>query len=69
MKIVSNRDINKGCKKMLVTPPDDTPKIVMPAVQYDQPHNLKILNKKHNDEKLAITILIMGAGLIAYHFW
>ena len=69
MKIVSNRDINKGCKKMLVTPPDDTPKIVMPAVQYDRPHNLKILTKKHNDEKLAITILIMGAGLIAYHFW
>ena len=69
MKIVSNRDINKDCKKMLVTPPDDTPKIVMPAVQHDRPHNLKILTKKHDDEKLAITILIMGAGLIAYHFW
>ena len=29
----------------------------------------KMLAKMHNDEKLAITLLIMGAGLIAYHFW
>ena len=31
--------------------------------------NRKTLAEKHNDEKLAITILIVGAGLIAYHFW
>ena len=31
--------------------------------------NQKILAEKHNDEKLAITILIVGIGWIAYHFW
>ena len=45
MKIVSNRNINKDRKKLLVTPPDDTPKIVIPAVQQDPPHNLKMLTK------------------------
>ena len=45
MKIVSNRNINKDRKKLLVTPPDDTPKIVIPAVQHDPPHNLKMLTK------------------------
>ena len=74
MKISLNRDINKDRKKILLTPPDDTLKIVIPAVQHDpggaaRPHNLKILTEKHNDEKLAITLLIVGAGLIAYHFW
>ena len=64
MKIGSNRDINKDCKKLRVTPPD-VPKIVIPKAQ----QNLKILTKKHNDEKLAITFLIVGTGLIAYHFW
>ena len=31
--------------------------------------NLKMLTTKHNDEKLAIALLIVGTGLIAYHFW
>ena len=49
-------------------------KIVAPAVHHDPvettiPHNLKRLAKKHNDEKLAIALLIVGTGLIAYHFW
>ena len=61
MKIGSNRDINKDHKKL----PPDVPKIVIPAVR----HDLKMLTEKHNDEKLAITFLIVGAGLIAYHFW
>ena len=70
MKIGSNRDINKYRKKL----PDVPKKIVAPAVQHDPvgtiiPHNLKMLTEKHNDEKIAITILIVGAGLIAYHFW
>ena len=34
-----------------------------------QDDNLRMLAKKHNDEKLAITFLIIGTGLIAYHFW
>ena len=38
------------------------------AVQHEQIGNPKMLAEKHNDEKLAITILIVGAGLIAYHF-
>ena len=67
MKIGSNKDINKDHKKLPVTPPDDDMlKIVIPAAQYD---NLKMLTEKHNDEKLAITLLIAGGGLIAYHVW
>ena len=50
MKIGSNRDINEDHKKLLVTPPDDTPKIVIPAAQHDPVgttvlHNLKMLTK------------------------
>ena len=67
MKIYSNRDINRDNKKL--TLPHVPKKIVIPAVQHDPPHNLKILTEKHNDEKLAITFLIVGTGLIAYHFW
>ena len=67
MKICSNRDIDRDHKKL--TPLDVPKKIVIPAVQHDPPHNLKMLTEKHNDEKLAITILIVGTGLIAYHFW
>ena len=52
MKIGSNRDINKGHKKLL----PDVPNMVIPAAR----HDLKILTKKHNDEKLAITLLIVG---------
>ena len=69
MKIGSNRDINKDRKKMPVTPSDVPKKIVIPVVQHDPPHNLNMLTEKHKDEKLAITLLIVGAGLIAYHFW
>ena len=64
IKIGSNRDINKDHKKLL--PPDDNvPKIVNPAARNGNP---KILTEKHNDEKLVITLLIVGTGLIAYHF-
>ena len=69
MKIGSNKDINKDHKKLRVTPPDDAPKIVnkpIPATQHDK---TKMLTKKHNDEKLVITLLIAGTGSIAYHFW
>ena len=34
-----------------------------------QTDNQKMLVKKHNDEKSAITRLITGARLIAYSFW
>ena len=58
MKIGSNRDINKDHKKL-------PPEIVIPTVRQD----VKMLTEKHYDEKLAITFLIVGAGMIAYHFW
>ena len=67
MKTGSNRDINKNGKKLPVTPPD-VPRIVIPAARHD-PDNPKMLTKKHNDEKLAITFLIVAGGLITYHFW
>ena len=55
IKIGSNRDINEDHKKL---PLDVPKKTVAPAVQ----HDLKMLTKKHNDEKL-------GGGVFAYHFW
>ena len=35
-----------------------------------RPYNLnpRMLTEKHNDEKLAITVMIVGVGLIAYRF-
>ena len=71
MKIGSNRDINRDHEKLA---PPDVPNTVIPAFRHDPvgttiPRNLKILTEKHKDEKLAITLLIVGTGLIAYHFW
>ena len=67
MKIGSNKDISKDHKKLSMIPPDDDmPKTVIPAARHD---NRKMLTKKHDDEKLVITLLTIGAGLIAYHFW
>ena len=57
-----------------MTPPDDDmPKIVIPVARQDpvgatKLHNLKMLTENHNDEKLTITLLVVGTGLIAYHF-
>ena len=67
MKIGSNRDINWDHKKL--TAPDVPKKTVFLAAQHDAPHNLTMLTEKHKDEKPAITLLIVGTGLIAYHFW
>ena len=72
MKIGSNRDTNRNHKKL--TPPDVPKKPVIPAARHDPVgttilHNLKMLTEEYNDENLAITILIVGTGLIAYHFW
>ena len=33
---------------------------MIPAVQHDPPHNLKILTEKRNDEKLPIALLMVG---------
>ena len=84
IKIGSNRHINKDHKKLpppdtskaegvVHAPPKmhlmkstDKPVKDHLAVQHDNP---KMFGEKHNDDKLAITFLIVGAGLIAYHFW
>ena len=71
MKIGSNRDINRDHKK-LAQP--DVSNTVIPAARHDPvaktiAHNLKMLIEKYNDEKLAITLLIVGTGLTVYHFW
>ena len=71
MKIGSNRDINRDHKKLTIP---YMPNTVIPAARPDPvettiPHNLKMLTEKHNDGKLAITVLMVGAVLIAYHFW
>ena len=70
--LVSNTGIkigsNKDRKKLPITQADVPKKIVIPTVQHDPPHNLRILTENHNDEKLAITVLIMVVGLIVYHF-
>ena len=58
MNIGSNRDINKVHEKL----PPPEPKIVIPAVRHDNP---KMLTEKHNNEKLVITLFIVGSGLIA----
>ena len=68
MKIGSNRDINRDRKKL-----HDVPMAVTSADRHELaeitiPHNLKILTERHNDEKPAITLLIVGTGLIASHF-
>ena len=73
MKVGLNNDLNNNRKKLLVIPLDVF-KAVIPAIRHDPVgtkkwHNLKILTQKHNDEKLAITLLIVGTGLIAFHFW
>ena len=41
---------------------------MMTVIPMVHQHDLKMLTK-HNDEKLAIKLLIIGSGLIAYHFW
>ena len=72
MKIGSNKEINKFFLKLLMIlqepnrEEDNIPKIDVHAVQH---YSSKMFVKKHNDEKLVITRLIVGTGIIAYHFW
>ena len=67
MKTGSNRDINKDQKKLLAVP--QTVILVHDPLGVTKPLNLKMLTENHNDEKLAITLLVVGGGFIAYHFW
>ena len=45
---------------MPITPPYTPKKMVIHGPQHDPPQNLRVLTKKHNNEKLAIRILIVG---------
>ena len=72
MKIGLNNDLNNNRKKLLVITLDVS-KAVMPEIRHDpvetkKLHNLEILTQKHNNVKLAITLLIVGTGLIAFRF-
>ena len=66
MKIGLNIEINKEAGDVKHDASDKQPVKEHPIAQDD---NLRMHTKKHNDEKLAITLLIAGTGLIAYHFW
>ena len=39
------------------------------VAQDEQTDNRKMLVEKDSHEKLSIILLIVGTGLIAYHFW
>ena len=70
MKIASNRDINSDHNKLTLP---DVSNTVIPTARHDPvgttiPHNLKMLTKKHNDEKLVITLLLVGTSLTAYRW-
>ena len=63
-KLGSNKDLNRDHKKLTLP---DMPKTVIPVARDDPVatkilHNLKMLSEEHNDEKLAITLLIVGTG-------
>ena len=63
--VVDAQQVFKSMFKALINEERDLPKIVILTVR----HDLKMLTEKHNDDKLAIAFLVVGAGLIAYHFW
>ena len=74
MKIGSNMESNKD-KKLTSSESDKTVGDAPMKKRTDKSDNLAIqhdssrmLSEEHNDEKLAITLLIVGAGLIAYRF-
>ena len=64
MKIGPNIEINKEAGDVKHDVSDKLPVKKHPIAQDG---NLRMLTEKHNDEKLAIKFLIVGAGLIAYH--
>ena len=67
MKIGSNKDMNKDHKKFPLVKPNVAPH---DQVEERRPYlNLRMLTEKHNNEKLAITAMIVGIGFIAFHFW
>ena len=78
MKTGSSRDINKDHKKLAPPEPDKAGRVANSAPKImkgmDKPvkdhraarHDLKMLTEKYNDEKIAITFLIVGAGCLSF---
>ena len=68
MKIGPNIEVNKGAQDVKRDASmKNTDKQLVKEHPMAQDDNSRMLAKKHNDEKLAITLLIVGGGLIAYH--
>ena len=69
MKIGSNIEINKDkLPEPWNVKHDASDKQPIKEHAMAQDDNLRIFTEKHSDEKLTITFLIVGTGLIAYHF-
>ena len=68
MKIGPYKEVNKLTSPEPVKAEGDAPmkKLVKEDHLMDKS---RILTEQHNDEKLAVTLLTVGAGIIAYHFW
>ena len=68
MKIGLNKEVNKLTYDK--TSGDDALMKDKQSVKEDRlVDKSKMLTEKHDDEKLVIALLIVGTGLIAYHFW
>ena len=68
MKIGLNKEVNKWTYDK--TAGDDALMKDKQSVKEDRlVDKSKMLTEKHDDEKLVITLLIVGTGLIAYRFW
>ena len=68
MKIGLNKEVNKLTYDK--TAGDDALMKDKQSVKEDRlVDKSKMLTEKHDDEKLVIALLIVGTGLIAYHFW
>ena len=68
MKIGLNKEVNKLTYDK--TAGDDAVMKDKQSVKEDRlVDKSKMLTEKHDDEKLVIALLILGTGLIAYHFW
>ena len=67
MKTGSKKDIKRDYKRFPAVKPDVARR---DPVEGRRPYSLdlSVLTEKHNDGKLAITILTVGVGLMAYHF-
>ena len=67
MKIGLNKEVNKLTYDK--TAGDDAVMKDKQSVKEDRlVDKSKMLTEKHDDEKLVIALLIVGTGLIAYHF-